>query len=161
MSTTGTDNVVIREDVAPIPYPTDSANAAGTQFNQGDMLFMDTSVHYVKPLDTDAHAAYFVGVALDGSYLQVYSDKKYADQVPVGSKGIFRFKTTVGETITDGNPVYIGADAQTVSNVAAAGGGTSYPVGVTRLAPGVTSLTGAAGVFVEVHLNTRFPALNA
>lgn len=159
--TTHVDNVVIREDVAPIPYPADPANAAGTQFNQGDMLWYDTSVHYVKPLDSDAHAAYFAGVALDGSYIQVYSEKKYVDQAPVGSKGIFRFKTTVGETILDGNPVYIGADAQTVSNVAAAGGGTSYPVGVVRLAPGVTSLTGAAGVTVEVHINTRFPALNA
>lgn len=157
--TTAIDNLVSRGDVAPVPYPIDTAGTvAAHDIKQGDMLWMDTSNKYVLPLDTDAHAAYFCGVAGDGSFIQSYAPKVYADQIPVRTKGTFRFKTTVGETYYDGQSVYGGADAQTVSEAAGVGSST-YPVGVVKLSPGQTSLLAAAG-FVEVQINPRFPALS-
>jgi len=154
--TTGIDNLVQGGEFSPMPYPIDTGGTYG--FNQGDMLCYDTSAHYVKVVSSDATAAYFCGVAGDGPYIQPYSTKEYADQVAVRTRGVFRFKTTAGETYLDGQAVYIGADAQTVSNTASAGGGTSYPVGVVKLPVGITSLLAAVG-YVEVHITVRFPAL--
>jgi hypothetical protein len=157
MSTSHVDNLVQGGEFAPVDYPIDTSGTY--DFNQGDMLYFDTSAHFVKVVSSDATAAYFCGVAGEGPYIQVFSQKKYADRIPVLARGGFRFKTTAGETYYDGDAVYIGADAQTVSKAASQGGGTSNPVGVVVLAAGQTSLLAAATGFVEVKITARFPAL--
>ncbi len=150
MSTTPIDNQVLGGELAPIPYPVDTAG--NYPFNQGDLLWFDSSAKFVKALDSDAHAAYSVGVASDTSPLQVYSAKSYPDSIGVNRRGVYRFKTTPAETYAEGTALYIGADAQTITTVTG-----SYSVGVAKMAPGVASVTGAAGVYVEVEITPKYP----
>ncbi len=151
--TTPTDNVVIKYQ-EPVPYPI--ATDGNSDINQGDQVYLDTSAHLVKPLGTsdDTNAATFVGVAMDGSYIQPYSQKKYSDQIPVLTKGICRFNSTTGDTYHDGDAVYVGVDAQTVTNTV---GGLTKKIGYVKLAPGITSIAGAAGVTVEIEIQPQFP----
>lgn len=103
---------------------------------QGAMVYHVAGV--LKELDTDAHAADFVGVASDQSYIQPYGTKKYNNPLVVLSAGIFKFKTTAGDTLTHGAAVYIGADSQTITTTAGVG---TNPVGKVYNPDGL-SLTG-------------------
>ena len=102
---------------------------------QGAMVYLDG---VLKELDTDGHAADFKGVASDASYIQPYATKKYNNPLVVLSAGIFKFKTTAGDSLTHEAPVYIGADSQTITTTA---GGGSYPMGKVYNPDGL-SLTG-------------------
>ena len=91
------------------PFP----NAAGNTINQGDFVYEDQSTHDVKALDSDAHAAYCVGVA-DSTYPfltevtgPLYINvKKFTEEV--------KFLKS-GDTFTSGCACYYGTDAQSVS----------------------------------------------
>lgn len=153
MATTATDNVVVRM-AQPVPAAIDKTGS--NDINQGDQVYFDTTAHQVKALGAsdDTNAANFYGVAGSSSYIQPYATKVYADMIPVYNKGIFRFKTTAGDTYTNGNKVYVGADAQTVTNTV---GGLTKVLGIVVLPPGITSLAGASGVFVEVQIAPLYP----
>jgi predicted RecA/RadA family phage recombinase len=129
------------------------SNGGSFDINQGDLVYFDTSAHYLKPLDSDAHAATFVGVAYDSSFLNLYGQKKYDDGITVQQKGVARLFQTAGDTYHDGDTVYLGADAQTITNTA---GGSTHPLGVIFLPMGNT-VTGAAGALIEVRLLPQFP----
>jgi hypothetical protein len=124
--------------------------------NQGDLVYFDATDHVVLPLDSDAHAATLAGVANQSSVLNVYGNKVYSDSgtIVVGIKGQYSFATTVGDTYTDGDAVYLGADCQTVTNTA---GAMTHPLGYVKLSAGQASLVGAAGVKVAVNIVPQFP----
>ena len=152
MTTKPTDNVVIRTE-DPLPMPIDKTGS--NDINQGDLVYMDTTAHQVKPLDTDAHAnGGFAGVAAEGSYIQPYATKVYSDQIPVYAKGTFRFKSTAGDTMHDGDTCFIGADAQTITTTDP---GSGHSIGVVHLAAGITSLAGGTTVTVEVRITALWP----
>ena len=153
MSTANTDNVVVR---VANPIAAAILKDGTADINQGDQVYYDTSAHVVKSLGTsdDTNAANFYGVAGDGSFIQPYATKVYADMIPVYNKGVFRFKSTVGDTYTNGNKVYVGADAQTITNTI---GGNTKVLGIVILPPGITSLAGAVGTFVEVQIEAQYP----
>lgn len=121
--------------------------------NQGDLLWYDTSVHYLKPADTDAHMAYFAGVAYDSSFLNLYGQKKYEPGITVQQKGVARSFQTVGDTYHDGDSVFLGADAQTITNTDP---GSGHKIGVISLPMGNT-VTGAAGALMEWILLPQMP----
>lgn len=123
--------------------------------NQGDMVYFDNAANIVKALDTDANAANLAGVALDPSAVSSNIDNGLAPAVKaiaVGCGGVFFMKTTAAETYTDGDPMYVGADAGTVTSVAA-----TNSVGKVLLPSNVSSITGATGVTVPVLIYGRNP----
>lgn len=162
MATNSRDNIVkaVGFDVKKLNYP---LSAGGSfDFNQGDLLFFDAAAKYVKPVASDANAAYLVGVALRPAFLAPYTaqnlaagpgiQKNYYQDALVGIGCIASFKTTVGETYEDGTVLYIGADAQTVTTVAGA-----HSVGVVKLNSGGDAVTGADGVEVPVLVIPQIP----
>lgn len=152
MSTTQQDNVIVQY-VPPVSYPIKTDGTA--DINGGDLVYFDTSAKVVKSLDSDAHAASFAGLAMNGSYIQPYTTKQYgAGSIPVLQKGRCKALTTSGDTYHEGDALYTGADAQTVTNTV---GGNSNIIGYVKLRPGITSLAYAAGVFVEFDLAVKFP----
>jgi predicted RecA/RadA family phage recombinase len=154
MSTTSQNNQVFDKS-SPLWYP---VLTDGTyDINQGDLLWYDASVHVVKPLDSDAHAAYFAGVALQQSNTTVYGTKTYpTGGVEVATQGIFKFKTITGDTLNHGDAVYFSTDGQTVTNTA---GGMTHPIGYVWLKPGQSAVSGATGgsVLIEVMIAPVFP----
>jgi predicted RecA/RadA family phage recombinase len=131
---------------------TDGSN----DINQGDLVYFDTVTKAVKVLDSDAHGAALAGVAGESSYLNLYGTKKYTDSgtIVVLTKGIFSFNTTNGDTLNDGDAVYLGADQQTVTNTA---GGMTHAVGYVKLRPGQGAVAGGAGVKIDVLVVAQFP----
>lgn len=121
--------------------------------NQGDLLWYDTSVDIVKPLDTDAHAAFLAGYAYDSSFLNLYGQKKYDKAIVAVCVGVGRFKTTSGDTYTNGDSCYIGADAQTITNTA---GGSTHVIGTIYLPYGNT-VAGGGSTLVEMIILPQFP----
>lgn len=152
LSTTTPKNNVVKLYQDPVPYPQDTTLA--NVVNAGDLVWMDTSNHFIASIDNETHAAFFAGVALDGPYIQPYSTKFAQPQLPVGKKGIFRMKMTSGDTYSHGDALYIGADAQTVTKVV----GTNI-LGTVALPPGVTSLAYVAGGELQIQISPLWPVL--
>lgn len=119
----------------------------------GDLVYWDSAAGCVKPVDSDAHAATFVGIAQQPSAVSSNLDNSNAPAVKsllIGSKVICSLKTTASETYVTGTVVYIGADAQTVTTVAG-----SNAIGTVVLPDDVTSVTGAAGQSVQVLVKAK------
>jgi hypothetical protein len=130
-------------------------------YMQGDLLYWDSTVQYVKPLDSDAHAANLVGVALRSAYLAPYYSmqlsggpgpvKNYFDWALIGFGDVYSFFTTAGDSYVPGQSVYFGADAQTITNVAA-----TKVIG-TIWNPAGGAIAGGAGVMVNVLVVPQTP----
>ncbi len=151
-ATNPTDNVVIKLR-EPNTFQTDQTGS--NDFNLGDMVYMDTSAHQVKPLiNSDANAATFAGIAMNGTSVNVYGTKKYFDLVPILEEGNVRLFTTTGDTYHDGDAVYVGADAQTITNTA---GGLTKKLGYVKLPAGITSIAGGSGITVEINITPLWP----
>lgn len=155
MSTASIDNIV-KTYQDPVPYPIKTDGTADV--NAGDQVYFDTSAKVVKSLGTsdDTNAANFAGIAMDGSFIQPYSAKQYdlGGQIPVLTRGIVRMKTTVGDTYQAGQPLYVGVDAQTVTNTV---GGLTKKIGYVVMPPAQTSIAGGAGIFIQMEISTLFP----
>lgn len=157
MATTATNNRV--QDIGQeqkVPYQVSVAGTADV--NQGDMVYLDTSAHLAKVVASDANAQFFLGVAADTSFRNLYGTKQYPDSgtIQVYVAGIFFMKTTASETYNEGTKVYAGADAQTVTTVAG-----TYALGTTKMRPGVTSVTGASGTNVDLLIVPQWPGKSA
>lgn len=152
MSTVQQDNVIVKF-VEPTAYPIKTDGTA--DINGGDLVYFDTSAKVIKSLDSDAHAAQFAGLAMNGSYIQPYNTKQYgAGMIPVLQKGRVRVNSTSGDTYSHADALYMTADAQTVTNTV---GGNSNIVGYVFLAPGIASLAGGAGITLQMDLAVKFP----
>lgn len=135
-----------------IQYPCDNSTGA---IKAGDLLWQDGSTYLAKPLDTDAHAASFIGVAAGPSVVSSGIDNATVPAekvVQADSEGIFSMKSTAGDTFHPGEAVYIGADAQTVTNTV---GTMTHPIGYVVLPIGVLAVVGGAGVDVTVYLRAN------
>lgn len=120
--------------------------------NQGDLCYLDTSTHIAKALDSDAHAASLLGIALQPTAVSSNLDNSSAPAekgIMVGWNCVANLKTTAAETYVPGTLVYAGADAQTITTVT----GTNR-VGIVILPLGVASVTGAANVRVGVVIKS-------
>lgn len=131
----------------PLPCA-DSTNP----INAGDLVYLDTSAHVVKTVDTDSHAASFVGVALQPSHVSSNLDNGTIPGqagIMVAWDAVVSMKTTAAETYYTGDAVYIGADAQTIQKTT----GTNK-IGTVILPVGVASLVGATGVYVQIYIKS-------
>ena len=136
---------------AGFAFPVDTTGSF--DINQGDLVWFDTSAHVLKPADTDAHMAYLAGYAYDSSFLNLYGQKKYDKSIVAVCTGIGRFKTTSGDTYHHGDTLYLGADAQTVTNTA---GGNTHAVGYVFL-PGGNTVAGGGTTLVEAIIQAQWP----
>lgn len=127
---------------------------SSSTIHAGDLVYRDPSTYTLKPLDSDAHAAYFKGMSLDAYPVDAYGDlTEQADQIMVRGVGQIEAFTTVGESYYPEVLVYAGADAQTVTTVAG-----TYAIGsVADYAATKAVLTGAAGVKVKINIRRRLP----
>lgn len=121
--------------------------------NQGDIVWFDTATHLLKPADSNAHMTAFAGVAYDSSFLNLYGQKKYEAGIAVQQKGVARSFQTAGDTYHHGDTVYLGADAQTITNTDP---GSGNALGSIYLPMGNT-VTGAAGSLIEWVILPQFP----
>ena len=132
-----------------------AANPAVDVVEMGDLVQWDTATKTAKRLASTANAAAFIGVAegaipptsnIDNSTLLV-------TQLTVRKSGTFSYKTSVGDTLVNGDAVTIGADNQTVLKTATAG----EVIGYADIPDG-SSVVGAAGVLVDVRIRPNFPS---
>ncbi len=151
MSTVSSNNQAYKSNPI-IPYPIDATGS--NDINQGDLVYFDTSAHVIKSVASDANAQYLAGVAMDQSYSNLYGTKKYQPQLEVATSGRFIFGTTSGDTYNHGDSLYIGADAQTITNQSA-----SHIVGYAWMRPGQAAVAGGAGVSIDVLIAPAFPAV--
>lgn len=115
--------------------------------SQGDMIQWDTGARKATPLTT-ASGAIFLGVSESAQPLAGLGSSTVSltgDVVRVKSTGVHAMKTTMGETYVHLTPVFMGGDAQTVTNA----GGQARLIGRCWV-PGGQSITGASGVKVPV-----------
>ena len=131
--------------------------------NAESFVYYDTSAKYIKPVDNDAHAQYMVGLAMDQSPITNYgtgfdqgggSVNPNTDNLGMVSRyGQASVFVTAGESYTAGQALYIGADAQTVTNVAG-----TYQIGyVSGEQADIT--TAVAGAKVLVDYRAKYPSL--
>ena len=98
----------------PASYRYDPAGA--NQIEMGDLVFFDVSAFMLKQM-TAGNGPEFVGVASDTGPTpasQIDNAPNLIQNGPVESAGVFRVKTTVADSLNHGDPMVIGADAQTL-----------------------------------------------
>lgn len=98
----------------PASYRYDPAGA--NQIEMGDLVFFDVSAFMLKQM-TAGNGPEFVGVASDTGPTPASQIDNVANLIvngPVESSGVFRMKTTAADSLSHGDLMVIGADAQTL-----------------------------------------------
>lgn len=149
---TTADNTISKDYSDTLNYPI--LKDGNGDINAGDLVYMDTTNHYVVVATTDSHCQYLVGTAKDTSYKNPYGTKIYDPNLEVKAKGIVKLLTTSGETYYHGTTVYIGATSQTVTTSAG-----TYGVGYVWNPNSYAGISGTATASVDVVLQSRFPML--
>lgn len=150
MATTAQNNIVVQQKMMYFPIKTDGTS----DINQGDLVYMDTTAKVIKSLGSsdDTNAAKLVGVAAASSFIQPYSTKKYQPTIPVMISGIATFNTTAADTYNEGDALYAGADAQTITNQAA-----SHIIGYAKMRQNQSAVAGGSGVTIDVQVVPAYP----
>ena len=162
-TTTPRDNIIKNSGFQPRQDTTAlGGSTVSYDFFQGDLLWFDSSAGYAKPVDSDAHAAYLLGVAARSAYIAPFASmqvlngpaivKNYFDRALFYWAVIASFYTTSGDTYTPESTVYIGANAQTITNASG-----SHAIGIVKLPEQITSLAGGSNVLVNVLVLRQFP----
>jgi hypothetical protein len=125
-------------------------NVAKNTINSGDLLYVDQSTFDVKPLDTDAHAAYFCGISRDTYPIL----PELNTIVPFHGNGVRRVGVVPlvlknSDTANPGTSVYIGSTAQIVTSATA---GNSHAVATLYNNPDGTYASGVTGDGVTKYL---------
>ena len=134
-----------------------------TTINAESFVYYNTSLQFLVPLVSDANGANFVGlclgqepVAINGTAFQqgggpVSSD---TDNLAIVSRfGQAHMFVTSGQLYVPGMALYIGADAQTVTNVVG-----SHQIGYVS-GDQAPILSATAGTKVHVDYRAQYPAL--
>jgi predicted RecA/RadA family phage recombinase len=131
--------------------------STGGDFNQGDLLYFDSSAHAVKAAGSDANCQYLVGVAGISNPMTPtpFGTAVYPSPLTgaVEEGAIAYLNVTAGETYYHGTEVSWATDAQTITTV-----GGSYPVGKIWLGSSVAAVTGVAGATIPVLVYNRYEA---
>jgi DNA-binding XRE family transcriptional regulator len=134
--------------------------------NQGDIVVFDATLNGglggVRSAVAQADLAKYIGVATQNSVINSLNDKQTT--IIVAFKNVFIFNTTAGDVYTHLAPVYFNetaTGAQTVT-VGTNSGARSVKVGYVVLPQelvmnGTLSITGAAGVVVQVAVAATYP----
>ena len=128
MSTTAVNNIVRGGAQAKSRFPSAlNLISSAISYNQGDLMYLDQTNHLIKALDSDAHGATFIGVAIqtviNGKLTSAYQGTSVdaAQAIEDVSGPVFdvvvNLKLKSGDAFTAGCAVYgTAVDAQTVSS---------------------------------------------
>ena len=133
----------------------------GTAINQGDMVYNVGSTTYsLAPVTSDGNAATFEGISEDTYPTASLATKEAeVDGIRVRRHGIVNMNMTSAETYHHGDALYVGADAQTVTNTPGTGlGALVNIVGYVCLTKNVTSLAYSATGKVPMLIVPILPA---
>ena len=138
-------------DPSIVAYNCDQNSPPTFPISFGDFVRWSNSAGMVKRL-TSGQGWKFLGVAGDADPASSNIDTdamRVNRKVKVNRQGIFRFKTTPGDTYVHRTPCVVGADEQTVKAFT-----NEFPMEVICFAhlPDGSTVTGATGVEVEVEL---------
>lgn len=131
--------------------------SSAVTFNQGDLLYLDTTAHLLKALDSNAHAATFAGIArvsvVAGKLASPYSTSTDASEAAGGIPGpvdgvVAKMIAKTGDVFNFGDSVYFDTDAQHVTSTAPM---SPNAVGVYV---GPTAVTATAGQEIEIYLKS-------
>jgi len=161
MATTPTNNLKKRVKGTHEPFKL-GANAS---INQGDLVTFigGANNHYVQSSANDADSGNQVGVALQTvpvTSIGAGDGNNRAAGIEVGWGDVFTFKTTANDTYSDGDKVYLGADAQTVTSTQN-NNTANNAVGYVKVDPNQGAngtITGGSGVYVDVEVLRIFPS---
>lgn len=138
---------------------------AASNWNQGDLLCLDTSTHLIKPLSSAADSQTFLGIAVNtvvnGTLKSSYQGTAVdAAESPVSMSGpcsgvVGKMKLHTGDSVNPGDLMYhsLADDVQTVTVTAPSA--ASHALGVYQ---GAAITSAPAGTQVEVQLGHRYPA---
>lgn len=160
MATTGKNTVT--RSVAPKSLFESAINqiSSACTWNQGDMLYFDTTAKILKPMDSEANGEFMCGIArqtiVSGKEVQPYTTLTNGAQAIADLAGplygvVAKLKLKSGDAFVAGQLVYAGpsdTDAQTVQT-----SGTKA-VGLYQGA----ALTAASDSVGEVLIGARYPA---
>jgi hypothetical protein len=124
-----------------------------TPINSGDLVYWESTTKTAMPYVLDANGAGFMGVSLDTTPMSVVSTD-YLPTINVRQRGQFKFNSTAGDTYNPGDALYIGADAQTVTNTA---GGMTTKIATVAMDPSMVALAGGTGVKVLADVVAKYP----
>jgi len=125
----------------------------------GDLVIW-SGAYIERLVSGQADGPLFVGVAEGVGPTPTSNIDNATNLVPairVREKGIFRFKTTAGDVLNHGDPLVVGADAQTVL-LQTIEADTEIIAYVHNPEP-AAAVTGAVGVEVRVRIASNFPAV--
>lgn len=135
-------------------------SAVSFDYNQGDLMYFDFNAGYVKPLDSDANAAFLEGVATHSAYVAPYAStqaiggpaiaKNFYGNAQIQPGGVATF-FSAAEVYAHGQAVYYGTDAQTICKTGTHAVGTVY-------LPDGTTITGSATTLVPIRVISQIPA---
>lgn len=141
------------------PWPL-SANVADT-INPGDMLYWDSATRTNRPLTDPTKGQLFSGIAL-GSYPPTSNvDNGITTPpavVPASLGDLHQHQGTVGDTVTHGDALYLGADQQTVTNQAPGGTDINDVIGFAFFDDQTTQVVVAAGDLIQWRPVVNFPS---
>lgn len=132
-------------------------------YNMGDLLFYDASAKCVKALDSDANAAFLVGVAARAAFLAPFTNQNVSGGIAKGyypsalvGMGLIASFFSAAETFYDMDPVFFTTDAQTITKTDP---GSGHPIGVVKMPSGAAagSIAGGATVLVPVLVIPQLP----
>lgn len=145
MATIAKNRIIRQGSLLPIFSDAKPLVSASISWNQGDLLYLDTVNHLLKPITADADAAKFAGIAqqslVNGKPRPVYQgtavDASAAIESIVGpAHGCdAKLKLKVGDTFNPGDLVYATAtDAQTISSAGVNAIGVFIDAAITAVA---------------------------
>lgn len=166
MATTSNNNIVRSPCPNSIFEAAKNGISSAVSWNQGDLLFLDTTAHLIKPIATEAtDALTFLGVArqsiVSGVLKSPYSGtavdaSQGASEIAGPAFGVeAQMQLKSGDSFVFGQKVYaVDAAPQTV---ASADPGSHAYVGI-YVGPAVTA---GASSFGAVRIVSQYPAVNA
>lgn len=142
----------------PERYRIDPASPVTNPISFGDLTGWDsTNLWAIR--HTAGQGLKFLGVAMGRHPVSSNIDHTTVPMetdIVVQDRGIFFFNTTAAETYAHGDPVKIGADAQTIAK-ATQPTDQDEVIGFIWKPQDSAATTGAAGVSVQVAIMRRFP----
>ncbi|MDE2102289.1 MAG: hypothetical protein KGL39_33900 [Patescibacteria group bacterium] len=138
------------------PWPLDPSFA--TTINAESFVWFNQSVNYMQPLSADANAANFLGLCVDQSPLNLIGstftgggnfNANTNNMGLVARYGQAAMFVTSGQSYVPGQALYIGADAQTVTNIA----GSNQIAYVSGEQAAITNAASGSKVLVDFRAN--------
>lgn len=143
----------------PADYRLDPTVPGGHPIELGDLVYWDSTNRYLEEMAA-GNGPSFVGISEGHGPTptsQVDNAPGLVKAIRVQSKGIVNMKTTAADSLDHGDPLVIGADAQTV--LKQTGEADTEIIGYVWNPEASAAVTGAVGVNIDMLLKANYPAV--